>query len=164
MINVFLVIKFNQEAKPVKEINTSRMNVDPLVFTLNAYTEPNLKVLTYFYETHIEQFTFDLLELNAAIVKLDKDVLELESTLNRYNSHKQNWSIKISEFLNSFFESFLTKVIIINNPQNTLDTVTYNRLRVNLKQLDASKRFSRFEICGYKDSVLDLVKKIKSVD
>ena len=140
------------------------MNANPLVFTLNAYTEPNLKVLTYFYETHIEQFTFDLLELNAAVVRLDKDMLEIESTLNRYDSLKQNWSLKISEFLNSFFESFLTKIIIINNPQYLLDNLTYNRLRINLKQLDASKRFSRFEICGYKDSVLELVKKIKSVD
>ncbi len=150
--------------KKSSEINQKNLfRPEQPFFLITTNEHSGLNALSYFYDALFDQFQLDLYELNALPIKLDLDRLEISCsilidpkiTMHNYLLLKANWLIEVNNYLDGFFDLFITKVIEIKNASEFLQKTTYNRLRINMKQLNANK----IELSGYKDSVEEFIRK-----
>ena len=140
----------------------------PPVFNITLNDEPNLRVLFYWPEHQYGLFETDLLELNARPRKTGQMRLSIECILSldevttepEFERIVSNWKRDVDDYLNSYFEEFETKTIIIRDPVRSIEKITYNRLRVNVRRLDDFSWRGKVEVCGYKDEVTELVAKL----
>lgn len=140
--------------------------VQPYIL-LNSNSQPNIHILNYFKETEFKKFKNDLERFsNTKMIETKNPheyqliftkILNEKLTEVEYNEIKKRWTDELNRFLDSYFEVFDTKILLIRAA--TIDNLLYNRLRVNLKVIESSMYSMRVEICGYKDSINDFISK-----
>jgi hypothetical protein len=146
------------EPLQVKDSKIQKETKTRPVIVLTISDVPNLKVLELFDEAYLKQLTDDLFDLEAALIigkSKASEEIHIECSLDNF-SNIQNWHKTVQEHCDNFFDQFHVFNIQIENVDNILKSVKYDKTRVECTRLGENN----LEICGFKDLVGKLAEDI----
>jgi hypothetical protein len=146
------------EPLQVKDSKIQKETKTRPVIVLTISDVPNLKVLELFDEAYLKQLTDELFDLDAALIISKSKALEeirIECSLENL-SNTQNWHKTVHDHCDNFFDQFHVLNIQIENVDNVLKSVKYDKMRVECMRLGENN----FKICGFKDLVKKLAEDI----
>ena len=129
----------------------------PLI-NLTLDQEPNMKVLYYFDGTYLTEFTNELFDMEAGVLKQSDDSIKIECSEEDPNKYSE-WNRNVNEYIRKFFDNFDVKTIRANNIDEVIKQLDFDKLRANVKRVDEGS----IELCGFKQLVNSLAQQIDEI-
>jgi hypothetical protein len=120
--------------------------------------EPNMKVLYYFDGTYLNEFTNELFDMEAGVLKQSDDSIKIECSEEDPNQYSE-WNRIVDQYIRKFFDNFDVKTIKVNKIDEVIKQLDFDKLRANVKRVDEGS----IELCGFKQLVNSLALQINQI-
>ena len=145
-------LTFEDSVKPKKQ------DIPRPFINLTPDQEPNMKVLYYFDGAYLNEFTNELFDMEAGVLKQSDDSIKIECSEEDPNKYSE-WNRNVNQYIRKFFDNFDVKTVRVNNIDEVINQLDFDKLRANVKKVDEGS----IELCGFKQLVNSLSQKINQI-